>query len=62
MNPKAKLIHRWMNYELFKTGDKFELFDTRSGEKRRLTKDEAHTWVKNRSYRTSTGNIEIITK
>ena len=60
MDVKAKLVHRWLNYELFKSGDKFELFDTRTGERRRLTKDEAHAWVKDRNYRTSTGSIEII--
>lgn len=62
MNPKAKLLHRWMNYELFRTGDKYVLFDSRTGQKKRISKDEAHQWMRDRNYRTSTGSIELITK
>ena len=60
MDVKAKLLHRWMNYELFKSGEKFILFNNQTGEKKKLSKDEAHHWMRDRNYRTSTGNIEII--
>lgn len=60
MEPTAKLIHRWCDYELFRTGDKIVLVNLRTGERRSLKQEQARRWIRDHGYQTTTGKIETI--